>query len=544
MQCNPIRRSQFDMKSILWLLLIGSLSLLAGRVNSSAQSTAFTYQGLLNDGAKSADGYYDFSLRLYPTNVGGTPVGIILTNSSVAVSNGLFTTVLDFGPVFDGTSYWLEIGVQKTGNTNGFILLSPRQSLGSSPYAIHALSAGSVSGVLSPTNMPVTVVQLDSSPAFTGTVTASNIYGNGSGLTNLNASQLNSGTVLDARLSANIPLLNRTQTFAGINTFTGNIKAFASTGAVSIYHPNAVWYYSLGNGGWFYNSIAFLQPSLSGDFAFDIIPKGGPNNAWIDICDTDVTTNNAISGEWLHLQKCASSFSSVSSFANGNGQIRPLVLQETGGNVGIDTTTPEAPLHVNGQDQPVPVYITSTTDPGIMFNNQLIHQDSTVYAYIGVATSSGDYLDQAAVNDFCLDASSRLLLGTGGGIGSPPGVTQIILSPNMLLITNVPVYIQTNIAPFTIDVSDLVLNRLYTNVNSRLTLVASVGLGSGAAAALYIGKDGAQKWITRIPVATPEQWASTNILTGWIQPFAVYCITNISSGGVSIISGSCQRVWQ
>jgi hypothetical protein len=39
-------------------------------------------------------------------------------------------------------------------------------------------------------------------------ITNSVFAGNGGGLTNLNASQLSSGTVADARLSANVPLLN------------------------------------------------------------------------------------------------------------------------------------------------------------------------------------------------------------------------------------------------------------------------------------------------------------------------------------------------
>ncbi len=48
--------------------------------------------------------------------------------------------------------------------------------------------------------------------------------GDGSGLTALNAASLTSGTVADARLSANVALLNRTpQNFAGINTFAGNV---------------------------------------------------------------------------------------------------------------------------------------------------------------------------------------------------------------------------------------------------------------------------------------------------------------------------------
>ncbi|MFA5160913.1 MAG: hypothetical protein WC421_01595 [Elusimicrobiales bacterium] len=59
--------------------------------------------------------------------------------------------------------------------------------------------------------------------AFTGAVTAASFTGAGGALTSLNAANLASGTVADARLSANVPLLNANQTFTGVNTFTKTI---------------------------------------------------------------------------------------------------------------------------------------------------------------------------------------------------------------------------------------------------------------------------------------------------------------------------------
>lgn len=52
-----------------------------------------------------------------------------------------------------------------------------------------------------------------------GTFTASNFAGNGSLLTSLDAGNLATGTVNDARLSANVPLLN-----AAVNAFTGDVS--------------------------------------------------------------------------------------------------------------------------------------------------------------------------------------------------------------------------------------------------------------------------------------------------------------------------------
>src|SRR5215471_10593812 len=70
---------------------------------ASAQSTAFTYQGRLNNGANPANGLYDLGFAVYDAATGGTPQGSPFTNSATAVSNGLFTVTLDFGPgVFTG----------------------------------------------------------------------------------------------------------------------------------------------------------------------------------------------------------------------------------------------------------------------------------------------------------------------------------------------------------------------------------------------------------------------------------------------------------
>jgi hypothetical protein len=52
-----------------------------------------------------------------------------------------------------------------------------------------------------------------------GTIIAGSFSGNGANLTSLNASNLASGTVADARLSSNVALLTGTQTFSGTKTF-------------------------------------------------------------------------------------------------------------------------------------------------------------------------------------------------------------------------------------------------------------------------------------------------------------------------------------
>jgi hypothetical protein len=55
----------------------------------------------------------------------------------------------------------------------------------------------------------------------------------GAGLTNLDASNITAGSLADARLSANVPLLNAANVFTAINTFTGTTNAYLQ--ATNIY---------------------------------------------------------------------------------------------------------------------------------------------------------------------------------------------------------------------------------------------------------------------------------------------------------------------
>src|SRR6267378_7641572 len=84
----------------------------AGVFSCGAQVTAFTYQGRLSNGTNAANGSYDFQFRLYDAATNGTQVPIIPVAPGVLVSNGQFTTAMDFGDVFRGAPQWLEIAVQ------------------------------------------------------------------------------------------------------------------------------------------------------------------------------------------------------------------------------------------------------------------------------------------------------------------------------------------------------------------------------------------------------------------------------------------------
>jgi len=228
---------------LIVLLLVSATSRLV------AQGTAFNYQGRLNDGGAPATASYDFRFVVYDAVTNGNALSLPLTNSAVGVTNGLFSVTLDFGAgVFAGTNVWLDLAVRAVTATN-FTALLPRQPVLPVPYAIFATGASNLLGKLSAAqftgNLPASQIAGASSNVVSFTnlnnTFAGSFIGNASSLSNLNANQLTTGTVADARLSANVPLLNTNQTFTGTNTFAGPdtfAGAMVSTGTNNFSGPN------------------------------------------------------------------------------------------------------------------------------------------------------------------------------------------------------------------------------------------------------------------------------------------------------------------
>jgi hypothetical protein len=129
---NPER--EVTMKKIL-LLLIG---LAVGTANAAPLGTAFSYSGRLKYQNQPANGSFDLQVKLFDALNGGNQIGPIVNVNGLAIANGLFVTSMDFGAgAFDGTALWLEISARPNGN-GLFTLLSPRQPVNPSPYALYA----------------------------------------------------------------------------------------------------------------------------------------------------------------------------------------------------------------------------------------------------------------------------------------------------------------------------------------------------------------------------------------------------------------------
>jgi hypothetical protein len=131
------------MKRTICAICVLAAALLLGRAAVYAQEpvgTAFTYQGQLKEGGVPADGVdYDFRFRLFDDPTAGTQVGDALFFNNETVENGLFAVQLDFGTgIFTGDALWLEVGVKRQ-PLDPFTVLSPRQPLNATPYALYAL---------------------------------------------------------------------------------------------------------------------------------------------------------------------------------------------------------------------------------------------------------------------------------------------------------------------------------------------------------------------------------------------------------------------
>ncbi len=107
-----------------------------------AQTTAFNFQGRLNDGANSANGNYDLRFKLFDAIVGGTELGLV-ERPNLQLINGVFSTSLDFGPLaFQNVGdRFLEIAVRPAGSPNPHVVLGARQQLLSVPFAVRAINS-------------------------------------------------------------------------------------------------------------------------------------------------------------------------------------------------------------------------------------------------------------------------------------------------------------------------------------------------------------------------------------------------------------------
>ena len=230
------------------------LLLLVSASFAVAQTTEFTYQGKLTDGGSPANGSYDLELKLFDAVSGGVSLGS-QQKPAVTVSNGVFTVQLDFGlSVFAGPPRFLEIGVRQAGSPDEFTLLTPRQPVSSTPYAVRSLNAsvadtlssacvscvtstqiGSVDGATITGSIPASSLPSDSASYVQNTVNQQaesnfNISGNGTAGGTLSANAITSTTQFNIGVNRVLSLGTSASIFvgrlAGVSNTTGSGNSF------------------------------------------------------------------------------------------------------------------------------------------------------------------------------------------------------------------------------------------------------------------------------------------------------------------------------
>jgi hypothetical protein len=276
---GSIKRSHFA------LSLLALVYLLAPRP-AVAQGTAFTYQGRLTEAGSPATNIYDFQFKLFDSTdfVTGVQQGETQSSLAVQVTNGVFTVQLDFGSeVFSGAPRFLEVSVRPAGSPNAFSVLSPRQPLANTPYAVRSATAASA-------DTATNAAQLGGLPSSgfiqntttVQTTTNFNISGDGTAGGTLTANSVNATTQYRIGGSRVLSVANTNNTFAGIeagtanttgsfNTFVGNSAGKANTAGCcnSFFGERSGLVNTTGNSNSFFGSGAgFANTTGSGNSFF------------------------------------------------------------------------------------------------------------------------------------------------------------------------------------------------------------------------------------------------------------------------------------
>lgn len=116
----------------------------------AALGSAFTYQGILEEGGSPATGNYDFQFALFNAATGGVQRGSTLARSDVPVTRGAFNVLLDYGDIFGNEQLYLQINVRPSTSSGAFTALAPRQLITAVPQARYAARANSAASLRLP----------------------------------------------------------------------------------------------------------------------------------------------------------------------------------------------------------------------------------------------------------------------------------------------------------------------------------------------------------------------------------------------------------
>ena len=385
------------------------------------------------------------------TAVTGTPLGY----SETAKGKPTVTIPTAFG----GTTRFIGVAVYDSG---GAVApeISPRQRVVSSAFAYRAkvaenMNGGTITGAVTATGSTFTGGTFNSG-TFTGAVTATggSFTGTGTGLTSLNASNLASGTVGDARLSSNVALLNRSpQTFSGaINSFSGNVGIGTTTpgerltvvGTGTTSATSALGVFNSGLGSLFHVrndgnvGIGTTTPTQKLDVSGNVLVGTGDNSAFVvdssgfarfgivKKAGSDPMITAASGSHILFGQSNQSSlFTNIVS-----STLTEYMRIQSDGNVGIGTTSPAAKLDVAGKASAFAVQArgsVATHDQGCYLEwNRNGSGESNFVNQKGLGTGGWAWFEVTTGNSY----TERMRMDGNGamGIGTTPNSSRARLT--------------------------------------------------------------------------------------------------------------------
>ena len=420
----------------------------------AAQTTAFSYQGQLNDGGSPANGSYDIQFKLFDSLTAGAQVGSTVSVTNVAVSSGIFTVTLDFGAsAFPGANRWLEISVRLAG-AGTYTTLTPRQALTSTPYALKSLSTTTADGL---------------SAACVGCVSSTQIgAGSGNYIQNTTTQQVGSNFNISGNglIGGNVgigptPPATRLDA-AGTIRSTAQTVPTSGAGLEVIFSDHNGYLTSYDRTGGRYRPLNLNGSTLSlntisgGEVQ---IPEVGMQiGVSATATDNFYFGSNVINGRGLRL------------FNGNSGFGTHLLTVLPNGNVGIGINAPQQVLHVNGNSE----ILSTGSGAGFKFRNRASASPTDDWTWYSAGSSARlnyagtDMLKIGKQTPFGGVGPGFVVIGEGVGYDSEMGAAptyKLIVEGSAEVYQNLNIGGCIEIGPFVIAgicSSDLRLKRQVT----------------------------------------------------------------------------------
>ncbi len=307
----------------------------------------FTYQGTLSDPQGPLSGSYDLVFTLWdapgtgnpPT--GGQQIGGADSHPATQVNGGVFTVELNAATQFGGTAFngearWVQVSVDGT-------VLGPRQKVTATPYALHALNAPSTSGWWQ--------------------ANGANISNTNSGFVGINRSTTVSGSEV---FGIQAPV---TVGYGGMYIRTDGEQGWPFYGYRAGANGQSSWTYLDGTTGDWRVNVDGDRMTVTDEGRVGIGTVSPDATLMVEAATTSSGNNTAkftapsIGPFASHIHYGTQGNWYIRS-ADGSGKV---ILQDTGGNVGVGTTTPGGKLGVLGPDNGTPALsfglYAATEDP-------------------------------------------------------------------------------------------------------------------------------------------------------------------------------------